>query len=229
MEYIKEIPAIKWKNGNYVKVLEQTVNDENIFLYIDDLEHRKFSTYPKDLKDFTIGYALAEGLIKSFEDVESIQIKDKNIFLKTKYNHNLKKNSSTPHDNSEGQEHTYESIMSDSAGGWRSELNNIEPVSSNLKVKASDIIKNIQELKENAKIWQKTGGVHVAQLIYKDNVILREDVSRHVAVDKVIGAAARKGYDLTNSYICYSGRIPADMLIKFVRVKIPIVISNAFE
>ena len=93
MEYIKEIPAIKWKNGNYVKVLEQTVNDENIFLYIDDLEHRKFSTYPKDLKDFTIGYALAEGLIKSFEDVESIQIKDKNIFLKTKYNHNLKKNS----------------------------------------------------------------------------------------------------------------------------------------
>lgn len=227
MEYIKEIPAIRWKNGNYEKVLEQTVNDENIFLYIDDLEHRKFSTYPKDLEDFTIGYALAEGLIKSFEDVESIQIKDKNIFLKTKYNHNLKKSSSTPHDNSEGQEHTYESIMSDSAGGWRSELNNIEPVSSDLKVKASDIIKNIHELKENAKIWQKTGGVHVAQLIYKDNLILREDVSRHVAVDKVIGAAARKCYDLTNSYICYSGRIPADMLIKFVRVKIPIVISNA--
>ena len=50
MEYIKEIPAIKWKNGNYVKVLEQTVNDENIFLYIDDLEHRKFSTYPKEKK-----------------------------------------------------------------------------------------------------------------------------------------------------------------------------------
>ncbi len=227
MKYIKEIPAIRWKNGNYEKVLEQTVNDENIFLYIDGLEHRKFSTYPNDLEDFTIGYTLAEGLIKSFEDVESIQIKDKNIFLKTKYNHNLTKSISPAHEDGEGQEHTYESIMSDSAGGWRSELTNIEPVSSDLKVKASDIIKNIQELKDHAQVWQKTGGVHVAQLIYEDNVILREDVSRHVAVDKVIGAAARKGYDLNNSYICYSGRIPADMLIKFVRVNIPIVVSNA--
>ena len=72
----------------------------------------------------------------------------------------------------------------------------------------------MDNLKENAKIWQDTGSVHVAQLIYKNKSIIREDVSRHVAVDKVIGAAFKSGYDLTQSYITYSGRMPADMIIK---------------
>jgi FdhD protein/cysteine desulfurase len=46
-------------------------------------------------------------------------------------------------------------------------------------------------------------------------------------VDKVIGAAAKEGYDFSRCYISYSGRMPADMLIKVIRVGIPIIISNA--
>ena len=73
-------------------------------------------------------------------------------------------------------------------------------------------------LKENAIIWSKTGGVHIAQLICEDNCIIREDVSRHVAVDKVIGAACRENYNFSKSYISYSGRMPSDMLAKIIRV-----------
>ena len=69
--------------------------------------------------------------------------------------------------------------------------------------------------------------MHVAQLKFEDKIIIREDVSRHVAVDKVIGAAAREGYDFSKCYISYSGRMPADMLIKVIRVGVPIIISNA--
>ncbi len=227
MKYIKEIPAIRWKDGYYEKVLEKTVRDENIFLFIDDLKFRKFSTYPKNLEDFTVGYALGEGLIKTVDDVVSIDIDDRNIYLKTKYNHQPVSNSTNQKTEGNSQESTYESVMSDSAGGWRSELDVIEPIKSDLTIKARNIVENMAVLTKNAKIWQQTGSVHVAQLIYGDEIIIREDVSRHVAVDKVIGAAARKGFDLCRSYICYSGRMPADMLIKFVRVRIPIVISNA--
>ena len=67
----------------------------------------------------------------------------------------------------------------------------------------------------------------MVHMINEDNIIIREDVSRHVAVDKVIGAAAREGYDFSRCYISYSGRMPADMLIKVIRVGIPIIISNA--
>ena len=121
----------------------------------------------------------------------------------------------------------YQGVNSDNAGGIRSELKTIEPIESDLRIEATQIIKDIRHLTDEAKVWQKTAGVHVAQLKYGDKIIIREDVSRHVAVDKVIGAASKEGYDFSKCYISYSGRMPADMLIKVIRVGIPIIISNA--
>jgi FdhD protein/cysteine desulfurase len=118
-------------------------------------------------------------------------------------------------------------LCSDSAGGWRSKIKTVNPVESDFQVNASELISRIEELKDNAEIWQATGGTHVAGIVYDSEFIVKEDVSRHVAVDKVIGAAAKAGFDLSKCYVCYSGRMPADMLIKVVRVGIPILVSNA--
>lgn len=237
MEFIKKIDAIKWKDGNYEKTEEKTVEDEYAYLFIDCLPPRKFSVYPKNLDDFAIGYCLGEGLIKTNEDIEEIKVSKTNVLVKTRLNH-------TPEEDFEQNEiiqkrkgnceHTYvcrlleyQGVNSDNAGGIRTQLKTVTPNNSTLKIDATQIIKDMENLKENAKIWQETGSVHVAQLIYKNKSIIREDVSRHVAVDKVIGAAFKSGYDLTQSYITYSGRMPADMLIKVIRVGIPIIISNA--
>ena len=237
MEFIKKIDAIKWKDGNYEKTEEKTVEDEYSYLFIDCLPPRKFSVYPKNLDDFAIGYCLGEGLIKTNEDIEEIKVSKTNVLVKTRLNH-------TPEEDFEQNEiiqkrkgnceHTYvcrlleyQGVNSDNAGGIRTQLKTVTPNNSTLKIDATQIIKDMDNLKENAKIWQKTGSVHVAQIIYKNKSIIREDVSRHVAVDKVIGAAFKSEYDLTQSYITYSGRMPADMLIKVIRVGIPIIISNA--
>ncbi|WP_042706919.1 formate dehydrogenase accessory sulfurtransferase FdhD [Methanobrevibacter wolinii] len=237
MEYIKKIPAIRWENGEYRKVEEKTVEDENIYFHIDLLPPRKFSTYPTDLEDFIIGYCLGDGLIKSIDDIIDIEVEDKNVTIHTKLCHTPEADFESEdilQEREGGCKHAcacrlleYQGVMSDSAGGWRSELKTIEPVESDLTVDASEIIKNMKRLREKAEVWQATGSVHVAQLVYGDKYITREDVSRHVAVDKVIGAAAQRGYDLSRCYVTYSGRMPADMLIKVVRVGIPILVSNA--
>ena len=238
MEYIKKIPAIKWEDGKYEEVMEETVEDENIYFYIDFLQPRKFSTYPADLDDFAVGYCLGDGLIKSVDDIVSIEIEDKKVIIKTKLMHTPEIDLETEdlvQEKEGGAKHAcacrlleYQGVMSDSAGGWRTELKTIEPIESDLVVDASEIIRNMKRLTAKAEIWQETGSVHVAQLVYKDQFITREDVSRHVAVDKVIGAAAKAGFDLSSQcYVTYSGRMPADMLIKVVRVGIPILVSNA--
>lgn len=237
MEFIKTIDAIKWKDGNYEKTEEKTVEDEYAYLFIDCLPPRKFSVYPKNLDDFAIGYCLGEGLIKTNEDIEEIKVSKTNVLVKTRLNHTSEEDFEQDDivQKRKGEcKHAcvcrlleYQGVNSDNAGGIRSQLKTVTPNNSTLKIDATQIIKDMENLKENAKIWQETGSVHVAQLIYKNKSIIREDVSRHVAVDKVIGAAFKSGYDLTQSYITYSGRMPADMLIKVIRVGIPIIISNA--
>ena len=236
-EAIRKFEAIQWKAGQQRTIEERTVDDEYTYLFIDFLPPRKFTTYPIDLEDFAIGYCLGEGLIKDYSDIESIKVDGTNVLISTRLSH-------VPEEDLEQEgivqerkgncEHAcvcrlleYNGVLSDNAGGIRSELKTIEKNTSDLTIDARDIIEDMEYLKEHALIWSKTASVHVAQLVYQDKRIIREDVSRHVAVDKVIGAAAREGYDFSQCYITYSGRMPADMLIKVVRVGIPILVSNA--
>ena len=237
MEFIRQTDVIKWKYGKYNTITENSVDDEYTYLFIDYLPPRKFSTYPKDLKDFAVGYCLGEGLIKDYSDIDSIKLDGTNVLVTTKLNHDPEEDfeqEGIVQERKGNCEHAcvcrlleYQGVNSDNAGGIRSELKTIEQNNSDLKINATQIIKDMEHLTDEAKIWQKTAGVHVAQLKYEDKIIIREDVSRHVAVDKVIGAGAKEGYDFNRCYITYSGRMPADMLIKVIRVGIPIIISNA--
>ncbi len=237
MEFIKKTEAIQWKNGEYKTITENCVEDKYTYLFIDYLPPRKFSTYPKDLKDFAVGYCLGEGLIKDYNDIESIKLEGNNVLIKTKHRHDPQEDFDQDEimQKRKGNcEHAcvcklleYQGVNSDSGGGIRSQAETLTPISSDFKINATQVIKDLNHLTDEAKIWQKTGGVHVAQLKFEKNIIIREDVSRHVAVDKVIGAAAINDYDFSKSYISYSGRMPADMIIKVIRVGIPIIISNA--
>lgn len=237
MEFLRQSDVIQWKDGQYKTIKENTVDDEYTYLFIDYLPPRKFSTYPKDLEDFAVGYCLGEGLIKDYSDIESIKLDGTNVLVTTRLSHDPEEDleqDGIVQERKGNCEHAcvcrlleYQGVNSDNAGGIRSELETIEPNTSDLSIDATQVLKDIKHLTDEAKIWQKTAGVHVAQLKYEDKIIIREDVSRHVAVDKVIGAASIEGYDFSKCYISYSGRMPADMLIKVIRVGVPIIISNA--
>ena len=237
MDFIRQTEVIQWKDGEYQTIKENSVDDEYTYLFIDYLPPRKFSTYPKDLEDFAVGYCLGEGLIKDYSDIESINLDGTNVLVSTKLAHDPEEDleqEGIVQERKGNCEHAcvcrlleYQGVNSDNAGGIRSELKTIEPNTSDLTIDATQVIKDIRHLTNEDKIWQKTAGVHVAQLKCGDEIIIREDVSRHVAVDKVIGAASRMGLDFSRCYISYSGRMPADMLIKVIRVGVPIIISNA--
>lgn len=212
MKQIMEEKAQNYKNGKITDVTENVVKDSTITLTINNKIKRSLSAIEDSLKEFAVGYLFNENMVKTLEDIEKIEINENQINVKI--NDTLLKTKETV-------------LCSDSAGGWRSKINNIEPVTSNFQVKSDELIDRIEELKNNAQIWQATGGTHVAGIVYKDNFIVKEDVSRHVAVDKVIGYGILHDYDLSNCYVIYSGRMPADMVIKIIRAGIPVLASNA--
>lgn len=212
MKQIMEEKAQNYKNGKITDVTENVVKDSTITLTINDKIKRSLSAIEDSLKEFAVGYLFNENMVKTLEDIEKIEIDGNKINVEI--DDKLLKTNETV-------------LCSDSSGGWRSKINNIEPVTSNFQVKSDELIDRIEELKNNAQIWQATGGTHVAGIVYKGNFIVKEDVSRHVAVDKVIGYGILHDYDLSNCYVIYSGRMPADMVIKIVRAGIPVLASNA--
>ena len=209
---IKQVKAIRYE-GETSDVMEKIVNDEEIVMIINDNFSRRFSISPNSLREFTVGYLLGEGLTGSVDNITNISIEGNTIRAEI--------------DLADFDIRKELVVGSDCFGGWRTKIEYVGKVKSDHTINKDDLIKAFTKLKKEAIVWQETGGTHIAGLVYEDNFIAIEDVSRHVAVDKVIGAAAIKKYDFSKSFIVYSGRMPADMLIKIARVGIPIIASNA--
>lgn len=76
------------------------------------------------------------------------------------------------------------------------------------------------------RVFDRTGGLHAAARFTADGTLLdlREDIGRHNAVDKLIGAAALRGeLPLTGQVLMVSGRVAFEIVQKALRARIPIV------
>lgn len=77
------------------------------------------------------------------------------------------------------------------------------------------------------KMFATTGGTHCAALcnIYGEIILIREDIGRHNAVDKVIGAALNSGINPEEHVLVLSGRAGWELIAKAARMSIEMVIS----
>jgi formate dehydrogenase accessory protein FdhD len=212
LKMVKNISALHVNNKS-LEVEEKIVCDEEIKIIINKTVSRSFSISPCSLKEFAIGYMLGEGLAVSIDNITRLDIQDRTIHVEI--------------DLADFDIRKELVVGSDCFGGWRRKIELVEEVKSDYQITKNDLFKSFNRLREESKVWQETGGTHIAGLVYQDKFLAIEDVSRHVAVDKVIGAGALNKYDFSNSFIVYSGRMPADMVIKIARVGIPILASNA--
>lgn len=101
------------------------------------------------------------------------------------------------------------------------------PIQSGYHVQAHQLPPMMEQLNQS-QLFQTTGGVHAAALYHENHLlVLAEDVGRHNAVDKVVGAGIQAGIDFSKSILVSSGRQPADMVLKAARMGIPIIVSRA--
>lgn len=75
-----------------------------------------------------------------------------------------------------------------------------------------------ERLRAGQRLFDRTGGVHAAALASADGVLgpVREDVGRHNAVDKVIGARVLAGEDPAAACLVVSGRAGFELVQKAV-------------
>jgi FdhD protein len=83
-----------------------------------------------------------------------------------------------------------------------------------------------ERLREQQTNFQSTGGIHASALfdLSGNLLLLHEDVGRHNALDKVLGACLLKGLlPLTNYMLLLSGRISFELMQKSLAAGIPII------
>lgn len=91
----------------------------------------------------------------------------------------------------------------------------------------ADIVRRLPEsLKKAQKVFEHTGGIHACGLFNQKGelLVLREDVGRHNAVDKLVGALVlKKDIPASQSVLVLSGRISFELVQKAARAGIQFI------
>ena len=104
----------------------------------------------------------------------------------------------------------------------------LRPPNPDFRLSAEVLLKLPEKLRESQAVFGRTGGLHAAGLFDATGklLVLREDIGRHNAVDKVIGWALLEGrLPLADSILLVSGRGGFEIIQKAIVAGLPVVAS----
>jgi FdhD protein len=110
------------------------------------------------------------------------------------------------------------------------EVQGVRPLPSNGPRVSATVLYRLPELLRAAQpVFQRTGGLHASALFDLEGRLLRlrEDVGRHNALDKLIGASLLAGEQesLCERIVLLSGRASFELIQKAVLARVPIVVA----
>lgn len=207
-----------------VKFVDELVATEvPVSIYVNGQHVVTLFSLPTQLKELAVGWLLSQAIVKSINEITDVEVRQYNVKIscsrkaetRIKAAGNMK-------------------IVDSSCGSTVEDFlflidRMIKPfVCSDYAVKAETILRFIKVLNNKSTLFKLTGGTHSAAIFHDEKLVaFAEDIGRHNAVDKVIGAAGEKKVDFSKCAIASSGRQPANMVLKAARVGIPIVASIA--
>ncbi|TET91916.1 MAG: formate dehydrogenase accessory sulfurtransferase FdhD [Methanomassiliicoccales archaeon] len=220
---MKQMKILRWQDGDLTELSDKIA--EGCFLHLELNDGVGFDTMisPDQVKEFVYGNLFSEGFIKKSKDVLSYHHKRKGNNISAKVRLAEEKKISFARN--------YNVIWTDCASPSLIQKrmgDKLTKVKSTLKLDPQSIIKASKKTRELSQPYKETGALHSAFLFDgKMNLITHaHDVSRHNAVDKVIGIHFLDGKSFKNTVIMTTGRITSSMVLKCLRARIPMVVSR---
>jgi FdhD protein len=211
------------RDGTATDRIDVLAEETPVALVYNGISHAVMMASPADLEDFALGFSLSEGIADGKDDVGAIETVavdagiEVRIELSSRAFWRLKERRRT---------------LAGRTGCGLCGVDSLEqtvrvmqPVTTDLKVSLDAIHRALDNLPEAQINNRATRSMHAAAFATAQGELklVREDVGRHNALDKLIGALLRAGIDPASGVCLITSRCSYEMVQKAVVTGFPIL------
>ena len=210
MEVVKNFRILRYKEGKIEEVEDSVVVESFLNIYINGKRYLQTPYTPKSKRDLVFGILFSEGFIKKVEDVLEYKEDRSRVYI------TLKEKDITFKEQIETTDCFSRRLFLDRT---------LHPLEIREKFNIEKILSLIKDFQNLPSLYKATGGTH-SSAIAKDKILFwSEDISRRNSIDKVIGTCFLAGESFNDKIMIVSCRIPSEVILKMVRIGIPVIVS----
>ena len=214
MSTSRVVSVRNWQPESFQTTDDAIATEVPVALTYNRLSHVVMMATPADLEDFALGFSITEGIIGEKSDLLGARVipRDGGIEVAMTITEPWFDRLATQRRNLTGR------TGCGLCGAERIEqaLRYPAPVGDSLRVTHAALQSALDELREHQPLQSVTGASHGAAWCDTEGNIqlLKEDVGRHNALDKLIGALYQIGFDPQAGFVLVSSRASYEMVFK---------------
>lgn len=222
-----EFEVTQWQDAEPQRAKDYLAEETPVALIYNGVSHAVMLATAQDLEDFALGFSLSEGIIDSPSELYGIEIQPQqngvalHCDIASERFAQLKQRRRT---------------LAGKTGCGLCGAESLEqavrypqPIVTKHVFSAKSVALGLQAIQFGQQLQQKTGATHACAYVLADGSVqtLREDVGRHNALDKLVGALARRKaeHDLADGFVITTSRASFEMVQKTASAGIAMLVA----
>jgi FdhD protein len=209
-----ELPARRWQAGEQSERLETVAEETPVAIVYNGIPHVVMMATPQDLEDFALGFSITEELIGSPADLQHVEW--------IRYSQGIEIQATVAAACAEVIASRTRRLTGRTGCGIcgadsvTAVLKQLHPVEGSKAISPAAIQTALESLASRQALNAAAGAVHAAGWADIDGTVklVREDVGRHNALDKLIGALLRQGTNPRDGFVVVTSRASFEMVQK---------------
>ncbi|MCQ8130678.1 formate dehydrogenase accessory sulfurtransferase FdhD [Methylomonas rivi] len=212
-----------WRGPAHQRKEDSVAEEVPVVLVYNTVPHVVMLTTPLNLEDFALGFSLTEGIIQHPGEMHSVRVVQRSKGIEVRVGIPEQRCDSM-HD--KGRNMTGRTGCGlCGATSLEQAIRRPNPVGAGLPLEAETLAQALRDMPGKQTLNQKTGAVHAAAWLdpLRGITAVREDVGRHNALDKLIGALAKANCNFNDGWLLVTSRASFEMVQKAASVGITLL------
>jgi len=220
------LPTERWRDGHSENAAELVADEVPVALVYNGISHAVMLASPQDLEDFALGFSLGERIVRDARDIQDIEVEETphgiaiemriaaGAMMRLKQTRRARTGKTgCGLCGVESLDCFDDDAFADLRGGAR------------VSFAPEALHRAMAAMSARQDLHHATGAVHAAGWADRTGELLcvREDIGRHNALDKLVGALARARADTGSGFAVVTSRASFEMVQKAARAGFPLL------